>query len=150
MIGDPEKRFDGLPVKTEYIDGAKWKLAADVAYRIASGQFMNHFSTVRAGFIFDWASIPRVFWRIFPPTGLEGQPYGLAALWHDWAYVHQSISGIPCNRYDADLLFKEIMVYVGVSPWIAWTMFMAVRIGGGRAWAKNTKARSESHEQHGS
>lgn len=46
---------------------------------------------VPAGFVTDFASIPRAFWVVLPPTG----KYGKAAVVHDYLYVMGGI--IPCE-----------------------------------------------------
>ena len=131
---DPMCRFAGLPIHTEYIDGRKWKLDRNVSYKIHDGYFKGHVTTVRAGFVFDWASVPRVFWMLLPPSGLTGNPYGIAALIHDWICRHKQIQGQPCTRYDADYVFYEVMIYVGVKPWLAQLMFRCVRMAGVLPW----------------
>lgn len=139
MILDPEKRFRGLPLITEYIDGRRWRLARDVAYRIQAGPYRDRLSTVRAGFVFDWASVPRVFERLFPRAGDTNQPWGIAALWHDWLYRHQRINGIPIQRATADRLFREIMLYVGVPAWKAAVFYRAVRAASWLWWQKRRR-----------
>jgi len=133
-VFDPLARFTGLPIHTEYIDGIQWKLDRRVSYKIQTGGFAGHTTTVHAGFIFDWASIPRVFWNLLPPTGLSGNPYGIAALFHDWICRHREIQGQPCSRLDADQVFLEIMLYVGVTPWVAKLMYRCVRLAGVLPW----------------
>ena len=127
---DPARRFTGLPVLTEYIDGRHWRLARSVRYVVQDGRLC----TVREGFVFDWASIPRIFWHILPPAGVAGHPYGIAALVHDWLYRHGAIQGEPIDRLTADRVFLDIMLYVGVRPLIARTMYRAVRLGGWCGW----------------
>jgi hypothetical protein len=65
-VRDPEGRFSGLPITTHYVDGVTYILAGDVSYRARD----ERVTTVRANFAFDWASVPRFFWRIFPPAGV--------------------------------------------------------------------------------
>jgi hypothetical protein len=133
---DPEARFCGLPPCVEYVDGRQWRLHRDISYTIATGRFAGATSTVRAGFEFDWASVPAVLWPVLPPAGNGRNHYGIAALWHDWLMVHHAIGGYPCERRDADDLFREIMLYVGVSRWLARAMWLAVRAGSWAAWRK--------------
>ena len=120
--------FEGWPLKVDFIDGRRWRVAADISYRTRAGEV----STVRAGFVFDFASIPRLLWPLVPPAGDGQNRYGLAAVWHDWLYVHQQIGGRKITRLEADRLFLEIMRYVGVAEWMAKAMFWAVR---GFGWA---------------
>ena len=119
---DPDYRFTGLPLKVEYIDGIDWKLVADVSYRTEAGEV----STVREGFVFDFASVPRPLWWLYPPTGTKGNPYGIAALLHDWLLTHKKIGGRPIVRSEADSIFLEIMLYLGVRTTMAYTMYFAV------------------------
>ena len=128
---DPEHRFTGIPLSVEYIDGITWELVADVAYYTKAGDI----STVRAGFIFDWASTPPCLWGVCPPAGLKGQPYGIAAMFHDWVYHHKQIAGKDVARSQADDLFLEIMLYIGVASWRAHAMWAAVRTFGWWAWS---------------
>ena len=130
IVPDPEGRFAGLPLRVSYVDGRLWRLEADASYRIATGPAAGQVSTVRAGFVFDWASIPRPFWVALPPAGTGGAHYGIAACWHDWYMVHHAVEGIPITRRQADDIFHEIMVYVGVSRWLARVMWIAVRAHG--------------------
>jgi hypothetical protein len=121
----------------EYVDGLNYRMHSDCSYLIYKGPFRGCRSTVRKGFIHDFASIPRLLWRRFPPAGDGRNYYGLAAVWHDWLYEHQQVDGRPVSRRDADNIFYEIMVYVGVKRWVAWLMWLAVRIGG-KNWHKHS------------
>ena len=82
---------------------------------------------VKAGFVFDGASIPRALWRVCGHP-LEA-PRIAAALAHDWIYTAKA-----CARADADAIYREICRLVGISAicrnveygtlwafgWIAW------------------------------
>ncbi len=132
---DPDGRFKGVPIRTDYIDGRMWRLARNVTYRTASCGLL----TIRRGFIFDWASVPRAFWRIAPPAGDKRNPYGYAALIHDWLYVHQRIDGEGISRAVADWIFREVLQYVGCTRWRCWLMWKAVRAFGWVPWNRNAK-----------
>ena len=128
-IPDPEGRFAGLVhggVETINTLGGNVMLGAAVSYRTAAGEL----STVREGFVFDWASIPLAFTWYIPPAGDGKNCYGIAALFHDWLYCHRKIGGRAVTRAECDGLFLEIMLYVGVTGWLARTMWAAVRAGG--------------------
>ncbi len=135
MINDPEKRFQGLPLLVEYIDGIKWRLKRNVSYRTSSGEI----STIRAPFVYDFASIPRFLYWLFPPAGDGSNLYGIAATWHDWLYRHQKIGGRSITRREADELFYEIMTYIGVKKGVAFTMLAALRLFAFPMWRKNAK-----------
>lgn len=134
MTSDPENRFTGLPLETAYIDGSSWRVSREISYRIANGPFAGKISTVREDFITDFASVPLVFRLWYPQAGKRKQPYGLAALWHDWLYLHHAVNGEPISRVEVDRLFLEIMLYTGVKESIAFKMFLAVRLGGRWCW----------------
>ena len=88
---------------------------------------------VPAGFITDWASVPRVFWRLFPPWG----PWSPAALVHDWLYFEQ-----PVSRKEADLVFLDIMRRIGVPFLTRRMMYWGVRVGGWHAWRTHARRRA--------
>ena len=131
QIPNPEGRILG-EIIVKYIDGRNWELVYDVAYRTLKGEL----STVHAPFIFDFASIPRIFWFFYPPTGNIGSPYGIAALFHDYLYCHRKIDGRPITRKEADLLFYEIMAYTGVGWFTRHRMYRAVRMFGWIPWGR--------------
>lgn len=130
FVPDPENRFTGLPILVEYIDGNSWRLVREASYRTVAGLL----STVRVPFIFDWASIPWLGRLFLPKAGLPHKPYGIAALFHDWFYRHQQIAGTPITRAQADALFLEIMLYVGIPFVLARVMYRGVRLGGWAPW----------------
>ncbi len=68
------------PLLLEYLDGRQFRLLAGFVYEtrlVPEGAIY-----VQAGFVTDFASIPRGLWNLFPPTG----HYGKAAVVHDWLY----------------------------------------------------------------
>jgi hypothetical protein len=84
---------------------------------------------VPAGFVTDFASIPRAFWRLEPPLGRSGK----AAVVHDYLYSTRGLDG----RYDrtrCDEIFREAMAVLGVPMIKRNLMWAAVRVGGGKGW----------------
>src|SRR5437868_3762133 len=64
---------------------------------------------VPAGFITDFASIPRLFWNLAAPTDYE---YSAASIVHDRLYeTHE------CERRAADAIFFDAMAVHG-TPWL--------------------------------
>lgn len=121
----------------EYIDGGAWKLVRPFGYCANDATEIR----VPAGFVTDFASIPRVFWNLFPPTGR----YGKAAVIHDWLYSHRVVDdmitpallqhGSRCvDRAEADRMFREAMRVLGVSAPTVWTLYTGVRLGGWKPW----------------
>jgi len=80
---------------------------------------------IPAGFVTDFASVPRAFWRIVPPWGR----YFPAAIVHDYLY---SIHDRP--KEAADKIFLLIMEALKIPAWRRHIMYRAVRWFGGRAW----------------
>ena len=130
-------RLDGYPPRIDYdLEARLWIIGSDASYRLKDGRV----STIRAGFSFDFASVPRAFLSLRPSIGTSRNRYDIAALWHDWLYAKGTIQGQPITRKEADRVFLEIMHYVGCSWWVRHTMYRAVRIGGWAAWNRYRKA----------
>lgn len=90
--------------------------------------------TVPAGFPTDGASVPRIFWTIFPPWG---QYFGAAVL-HDYLYSCTStLLYDHFTRKDADYLFLEAMYNLGVPRLTRHTIHTAVRAFGGNRYKKS-------------
>ena len=99
-----------------------WTLATE--FRFVGSKIID----VPAGFLTDGASVPRVFWSLFDPTG----PYLQAAVIHDYLYNTQVFS-----RETADEVFLEAMKACGVGFITRQTVYRAVRFGGWVAWKNN-------------
>jgi hypothetical protein len=104
-----------------YIDGDSWRLLAPLVYETSAGDVI----TVPAGFVTDFASIPRPLWAIAPPAGT----WGLAAVLHDWGYRTGLLS-----RGEADRLFLDAMADLKVRWVTRWAMYLAVRAAGWTAY----------------
>ena len=83
--------------------------------------------TVKAGFVFDGASIPRALWRVCGHP-LEA-PRIAAALAHDWLYASRCAS-----RADADLIYRTICAWVGIGAFCRNVEYGALRLCGWAAW----------------
>lgn len=113
------------PLEIEYIDGRHWQVTEAFTLVVECGEkCLIRPITVPAGFVTDFASIPRVFWTALPPTG----KYGKAAVVHDYLYV---IGGnLPPDKFtkaDADRIFYEAMGILGVNRFLRWMMYQAVK-----------------------
>ncbi|HWT40132.1 MAG TPA: DUF1353 domain-containing protein [Dongiaceae bacterium] len=80
------------------------------------------------GFLSDGATVPRPFWWLLPAWG----SYGQAAITHDYLCEtgRMVISGVPTTlqtRAEADKIFKEAMLALGVPTWKKNVMYLAVR-----------------------
>lgn len=111
-------------------NGKTWVLRRDFSYDVGeenSGETIQ----VPAGFITDFASVPRVLWVLFPRWG----KYGNAAVVHDYLYWMQQDE---YRRKRADEIFLEGMRdALGVGAMKAYTLYLSVRAGGWAAWKKN-------------
>jgi len=100
----------------------KWKLGESVT--VVS---LRRRITVPAGFKTDLASVPRIFWGIYPPFGL----YIKAAIVHDYLYCSKKYPRDLC-----DLIFFDIMKKSGVS-WITRNLFyFSVRLYGKKSYVR--------------
>lgn len=78
--------------------------------------------TVPAGYNTDFASVPRLFWQLFPPV----DRYGKAAVIHD--HLCDLKNGDPGkrSRQEADLIFRQAMYDLKVHPIRIFFMYKAV------------------------
>lgn len=105
-------------------DGRRWRLAKGFTYHVGS-KYSRDIIRVPAGFITDFASVPRIFWSLISSWGKHGK----AAVVHDWLYR----SGMR-SRKKADEIFLEGMLVLGVNKIKAYIMYWAVRLFGGPAY----------------
>jgi hypothetical protein len=106
-------------------DGKNWKLLKPYRRHICNGFEVN----IPAGFITDLASVPRLFWRIFPPYG----KYTKAAIVHDYLY---RTSEIMVTRKQADRYMVLLMKEDNVPFLSRWTMYISLRIFAKFAWKR--------------
>ena len=112
--------------------GQPWELAAD--WRIL---WRGKVYQLPMGFGTDGASIPRALWRICG-TPLD-VPRLYAALVHDYVYS----GGCPeMSRADADALYREMLVALGIPSWKARIEWLALRLFGRSHWNNNGEAES--------
>ncbi|MEK9810377.1 MAG: DUF1353 domain-containing protein [Candidatus Nanopelagicales bacterium] len=109
-------------VKVEWLDnGRDMRLLESLTYTDQNGQQWKALE----GDIIDGASIPRFFWRLI------GSPfvgrYRRASVIHD-VYCKTQIHESPAIH----ALFHEMMLVDGVSQWVAFWMWLAVRMFGPR------------------
>ncbi|BCX79291.1 DUF1353 domain-containing protein [Campylobacter sp. 19-13652] len=82
--------------------------------------------TVKKGFIFDFASVPKALTNLFPKSGAR---YDRASCLHDWLYATKMTS-----RAEADEIFLKAMISDKVGKIRAYSMYYAVRAFGFIAW----------------
>jgi hypothetical protein len=105
-----------------------WRLVYDWTVR-----FRGEYYSVPTGWETDGASIPRWLWPVC------GHPLEVtrlyAALLHDYLYA----GGDPeATRADADALYRDLLIALGVSRWKAYIEWTALRTCGWTHWHENT------------
>ena len=118
--------FHGRLTWRPLADGRAWVLTDVLRYLSSRGLVVR----VPAGFVTDFASVPRPLWWWIPAWGR----HGFAAVLHDWLYYCQVTS-----RRMADDLFREAMAELGVGRAKRTLMWLAVRGPGWFAWAANRR-----------
>lgn len=105
-------------------------LFTEFEYRVGSLS-SNEIITVPAGFVTDFASVPRIFWSVLPPYG----QYTGASVIHDWLYRTGGMNS-HYTRIQCDNIFLEGMVVLGVPKWKRNVMHWAVSKFGNSSWKK--------------
>ena len=109
-----------------------WVLQQNLEWRVGTSRKRI---VVPAGFVTDYASIPRPLWSVFPPH----HSYSRAAVIHDYLYWTQA-----CTRLQADNLFYVGMVESKVPLATRLAVYWGVRTPFGQAaWDENKLRRSE-------
>jgi hypothetical protein len=98
------KHLYNLPVKPFYCPEKMkmmWELQEDVCFTVNGISF-----TIKQGFIFDGATVPRYLWWLFNITGLAF----FAACLHDWLYDTKGkglYGELNLTRLEVDILFRD-------------------------------------------
>jgi len=93
---------------------------------------------VPAGFITDFASVPKIFWSVLPRDGVYVYP----AIIHDYMYWMQDTV-----REVADDTLREGMQDFKVDTVSINAIYWGVRAGGGAAWAGNAKLKESGEKR---
>lgn len=113
----------------------KWEVVED--YTLKHPVFAE--ITVPSGFVFDGASIPKIFRNLLSPTGALFVP----GLIHDYAYRYHSIIVLvdddgwiyrEVTKEEADELFLDIANTINNQGVINRIAYLAVHHFGGKAW----------------
>lgn len=104
------------------------KLLTDMIYWSAE---LQDWVIELAGVVSDGASVPQVFWSLFPPFGKgEGRDYVFAALGHD-KFCRRGRKGISRIDYKAAArIFREMMIVTNTLKRVYYPMYRAVIWGG--------------------
>lgn len=112
------------PLKLEmHDDGKNWTLTEEFEYYRTDDPSSK--IVVPKGFVTDFASVPRIFWWIIPPTGTKRNPVGKSAVCHDFCY--DKTCPYDFTRKEADDIFLEAMTAVKVSRFIRYIFYYSVR-----------------------
>ena len=121
----PGTGFEGdIVVKPVQPEGTRWELVEPFTYHAKTDSF-----TIPAGFITDFASVPRLVVWLLPRYG----QWTAAAILHDylWALSRKG----EFEKSDADGIFNRSMRELGVPFLRRWIMWTAVRWASGpRSW----------------
>ena len=132
---DPEHRFTGLPLVTGSFGDGVFHLFKSLTYHDPERDLVL---MIKKGFPFDFASVPALFRTMYPPAGIRNNPYGLAALVHDWAYVvrhaHKHGELVPMDQSTADAMFYECLRYLGCRRTLCWAFYTGVKAVGWWPW----------------
>ncbi|MCG9751879.1 DUF1353 domain-containing protein [Vibrio brasiliensis] len=120
----------------------QWELADNWTYKLNDEVTL----VIEKGFIFDGASIPRIFWAILSPTGLLLIP----GLIHDYGYRYDQIWKLEDNNQVSvyaqgngkaywDDLFRKVGNDVNEVGLVNLIARLGVALGGGDIWDKHRK-----------
>jgi hypothetical protein len=129
------QQFISFLEASPFADGENWFLTRPLLYQLANTSLTV---AVPAGFVTDFASIPRPFWSLLPTWGKYGPP----AVVHDYLYWDQR-----CTREQADWIFLLGMEENDVGGIQRFVIHRAVRWGGALAWRSNAQRRTDSWER---
>lgn len=115
------------PLVCEVLDNNVYRVFREFDYHV--GSLDSGFKiTIESGFETDFASIPRILWGVLPPNGR----YTKAAVIHDWMYKNAYLT-----KVEADSIFYEAMLVLGVNKLTAKIMYNAVKLFGKGSYAVN-------------
>lgn len=121
-------------------DGEQWCIEKPFRYRsnlLLAGREDN-IVTVPAGFLTDFASVPRFIQDVLPPWNR----YGPAAIVHDRLYYTQEL-----RRELADAILREAMSLLGVDAQTIVLIYNAVRVFGAQAWEEDARIKRSGYNR---
>ena len=123
------------PLTVTKIGARRWKVERAFTYYINEEE--GESITVPKDFVTDFASVPRIFWTIFPPDGR----YTQSAVLHDYLYFSQTTT-----RKQADKVFLNAMKVLKVNWFKRWLMYWAVRSVAWIPWNNHRKRLAEENK----
>lgn len=140
-----------VPIKTKGLPWSKalWVWLTSQRKWVFVNSWYMPFCDVRLyvprGYVFNGASVPRLFWWLFSPSGLLFIP----SVFHDMAYTRGYVlmerdgdidKGIV-DRNGADTLFMDVGIEVNGLPWIHKFIRAVLFVFAGLAWQRCEKSR---------
>lgn len=128
-------RFNGLARLEDQEDGCTARLLRRLTYVTHDGWVLE----VPAGFVTDFASIPRALWTIIPPRGRYNRP----AIIHDFLYRFAPTdpqTGVACTQQRADAVLREACENCDDRFTQRWAIYLGLRAGGWLTWRRYRKA----------
>ena len=121
---------------TRFAD-AFWYLSRGIDWSPGPGQNLPSVS-VPAGFVTDFASIPRALWTALPRDG----DYVWAAVVHDYLYWYQTTT-----KDIADDVLKAAMIDFKIPLVQRTAIYEGVHLGGTSSWNTNTQLRQNGEKR---
>ena len=118
-------------LKVNIVDDNVFILFEDVVV-----ESLGYSITVKKGFDFDGASIPKWLWSIYG-SPLNGN-YVVASLIHDGLYASQKVS-----KRISDKIFLDVMKQSNVGCIKRTSMYLAVTMFGGKDWKEASEYKDE-------
>ena len=118
-------------LKVNIVDDNVFILFEDVAV-----ESLGYSITVKKGFDFDGASIPKWLWSIYG-SPLNGN-YVVASLIHDGLYASQKVSKIISDKIFLDVMKQSNVGYIKRT-----SMYLAVAMFGGKDWKEASEYKDE-------
>ena len=112
-------------------DGVHWRLEKPLEYHMGV-ENSEWVISIPAGFVTDFASVPRILWPLISPWG----NHGICAILHDYLYRYGVFDRVVC-----DALFLEAMRVSGVGAFKRRVIYASVRVWGRYAWRRHRKPR---------
>lgn len=106
-------------LKVGEVDSRDWRLLSDLVFKTKDVEYR-----VPAGYVTDFASVPRATSWLYPRTG----QYSKSAVLHDWLITDMLPTGYITSTH-VDRMFREAMKASGVSIPRRWVMWAGVRLG---------------------
>ena len=106
------------PIRAEKLTGKRWKLTDRLVYYSA---LLDATICAPAGFVTDFASVPRLPIAYWLFGGKADSPAGIHDLLYRWPFV---------SRIMADRVFNEAMRVEGKTIFTRWPMYAGVVVGG--------------------